>query len=128
MKWTLAAFVFAAGICSARVYGDSKSALTTAQIDHMVRAQWNADNVIPAPPVDDARFLRRAYLDIVGKIPTADVVRAAMSGLVLQADVDSSGDVRLLGYTLRRRDPELTSFAVDAPAVDVSRRIEASLR
>src|SRR5262249_2917814 len=30
----------------------------------------------PAPPADDAEFLRRIYLDLVGKIPTAAEARA----------------------------------------------------
>ena len=79
MKWKTAALILTASVCSAAVWADFKPALTTAEIDRMVRAQWNADNVVPAQPVDDARFLRRAYLDITGTIPPAEVVTAFLA-------------------------------------------------
>ena len=41
------------------------------QIDRLLAAKWSKSNVRPAPPADDAEFLRRVYLDLVGKIPTA---------------------------------------------------------
>ena len=40
-----------------------------AQIDGMLRAEWSRESVMPAPPADDARFLRRLYLHVVGTIP-----------------------------------------------------------
>ncbi len=98
MKWKLATFAIAAGICGVRAYGDSKPALTTAQIDQMVRAQWTVDKVVPAAPVDDARFLRRTYLDIVGKIPTAEVVAAFL------ADKSPDKRVRAVDTLLRSED------------------------
>ncbi len=45
-----------------------------AAIDAALRAEWARLGVTPAPRVDDARFLRRAYLDIVGTVPPPDVV------------------------------------------------------
>lgn len=42
-------------------------------VDEMIREAWRAASITPAPPVDDARFLRRAYVDLVGTIPSADV-------------------------------------------------------
>ncbi|HLK60823.1 MAG TPA: DUF1549 and DUF1553 domain-containing protein [Chthonomonadaceae bacterium] len=45
-----------------------------AAIDRTIQAAWKRENITPAPPVDDARFLRRIYLDIVGTIPPPGVV------------------------------------------------------
>ena len=47
-----------------------------ATIDAMIATEWKKDGVVPSPDVDDARFLRRVYLDVIGTIPTADQVTA----------------------------------------------------
>lgn len=39
------------------------------KIDELIARRWKAEKAIPAPPVDDAAFIRRASLDIAGKIP-----------------------------------------------------------
>ncbi len=50
------------------------SADLAARIDARLEARWKAEKVQPAPLADDAEFLRRAYLDITGRIPRpADV-------------------------------------------------------
>ena len=41
-------------------------------IDTEVRAGWKQQKLTPADPADDATFLRRVHLDLVGTIPTAD--------------------------------------------------------
>jgi hypothetical protein len=45
-------------------------------IDRAIRERLAAEKATPAPPADDAEFLRRVYLDITGVIPTADQVAA----------------------------------------------------
>lgn len=42
------------------------------RIDAAVQAAWQRENVTPAGPADDAAFLRRVYLDLVGTIPNYD--------------------------------------------------------
>lgn len=53
--------------------------LTPAAIDQMIRAAWQQRKIVPAPPVDDARFLRRIYLDITGTIPPPEAVTAFLA-------------------------------------------------
>ena len=46
------------------------------QLDHLIAQGWQAANIEPAPWADDATFLRRASLDLTGRIPTAAQVSA----------------------------------------------------
>lgn len=46
------------------------------QIDALIDAKLAAEKVTPSAQASDAEFLRRAYLDLVGVIPTADAARA----------------------------------------------------
>jgi hypothetical protein len=45
-------------------------------LDVAVRAQWAAAHATPAPDADDATYLRRVTLDLVGRIPTRAEVAA----------------------------------------------------
>ena len=73
-----------AGLASARAAEPSPSAgaasgsnasardakILAERIDRLIAAKWAETGVKPAPAADDAEFLRRVHLDIVGKIPT----------------------------------------------------------
>jgi len=47
--------------------------LSSADIDARVRAEWQRAGVAPTPPADDATWLRRVWLDVLGTIPPAEV-------------------------------------------------------
>jgi len=46
------------------------------KIDRHLDAFWDANKITPAPRADDAEFLRRLSLDLVGRVPTASEARA----------------------------------------------------
>lgn len=57
-----------------------------ARIDARLSARWQQDQIEPAPLADDAEFLRRACLDITGRIPRSSEVYAFLA--------DASADKR----------------------------------
>ncbi len=54
---------------------DDPVGLVAAAIDRQIAARWTEENVEPAPGADDAEFLRRTFLNISGRIPTASEVQ-----------------------------------------------------
>jgi len=47
-----------------------------ALIDKYLANDWEARGIVPAEPTDDGEFVRRVYLDIVGRAPKASEARA----------------------------------------------------
>ncbi len=58
------------------VYASSRRANL---IDEEVLAQLQRLNLPPSPKADDATFIRRAFLDTIGRLPTPDETRAYVS-------------------------------------------------
>ena len=56
---------------SARPADDRSPRDVAADIDRAVAAAWEKEGLRPAAKCSDAEFVRRAYLDLVGTIPTA---------------------------------------------------------
>lgn len=47
----------------------------TAAIDEQIETAWRIEGIVPAPLADDAEFLRRISLDLIGRIPAVGEVR-----------------------------------------------------
>ncbi len=54
-------------------------ARVAALIDHSINLRLDEENIAPAPLADDAEFLRRAFLDIAGRIPTVAEARTFLN-------------------------------------------------
>lgn len=48
----------------------------SAAIDRLLAADWDESRVAPHPPASDETFVRRAHLDIIGRIPTLHETQA----------------------------------------------------
>src|SRR5262249_19692872 len=46
-----------------------------ALIDRHLATDWAARGIKPAPPADDGEFVRRVYLDLIGRAPKASETR-----------------------------------------------------
>ncbi|MFT4689596.1 MAG: DUF1549 domain-containing protein [Verrucomicrobiia bacterium] len=75
MPRLLSAIVLLAAVAAqaAQPPADRSVALTPAQrIDQLIDDQLDANQIPPNPRIDDATFLRRVYLDLIGRIPTIE--------------------------------------------------------
>lgn len=100
--------------------------LSARDIDRALRAAWRQAGVEPAPRVDDARFLRRAWLDLAGVVPPPEVVtrflddaspdkrRAAVAALVASprwaAHWANRWERLLLGHEVKNRLVDRRAF------------------
>lgn len=71
-------------------------------IDELVLAEWQRMGVRPAGLCSDGEFLRRAHLDLIGTLPTAEEARAFL------ADNDRDKRTKLIDRLLER--PEYTDY------------------
>lgn len=74
----------------------------TNYIDEIAAEEWRRLGTRPAPLVDDATFVRRVYLDLIGTLPTADEARA----FIAQRDADKRS--QLIDHLLER--PEYVDY------------------
>jgi len=121
-----------------------------ALIDKRISERWSAEGITPAAMSDDAEFLRRAYLDIVGVIPPADEVirflgdrrpdkRAILIDALLAHPAYAQHwsdlwEAILVGYNPRNPDGQTSlgrwlrenAFAKNLPFDEMTRRIIAA--
>ncbi|MFN9271045.1 MAG: DUF1549 domain-containing protein [Planctomycetaceae bacterium] len=57
-------------------WSEIEQAPGASAIDRLLVKQWRRLNVLPAPPADDATFLRRVFLDLCGTLPAPAEVEA----------------------------------------------------
>lgn len=60
---------------SADILTEKQAIAAAARIDHLLEEDLKEANLKPTGRVDDGIFLRRAYLSIIGRIPTEDEAR-----------------------------------------------------
>src|SRR5438067_603239 len=59
--------------------GSLSAAEPAAQIDRLIKDENAGRKITEAPLVDDLGFLRRAYLDLVGRIPTEKEIQSFLA-------------------------------------------------
>lgn len=69
----------APAIPSAPLPAGSTTETVVALIDDQLRAGWKVAGVQPSPPAEDAEWMRRVYLDIIGRIPSVEEAEAFLS-------------------------------------------------
>ena len=67
--------------------GADEALQLAARIDELISQKWQAEKAVPAPPANDDAYIRRASLDIAGKIPSVAELHAFLD--------DTSPDKRL---------------------------------
>lgn len=113
---------------------DQTVAAAAARIDALIDRKLQDKGIPPNPPADDATFVRRAYLDITGRIPTRAETSAFLRDTsprkrsqLIRALLDSDGYTsHLYNYfaaMLRVRDPDIGGGLMKAdPYVDWLKR------
>ncbi len=97
---TFAAVVLLAGACPVNAADKARldSAALSKVIDQHILKRLQNENITPSPLADDAEFLRRADLDLTGKIPTRERTVAFL------ADTDPNKRARLIDELLASGD------------------------
>jgi hypothetical protein len=85
-------------LAAGRLPAEGPADALAARIDFHIEAGWKQHGVKPSPPADDAAFLRRAWLDLAGKVPPITEARDFLD------DPDPDKRVKLVRRLLRTDD------------------------
>jgi hypothetical protein len=77
---------------------DASRSFGPAAVDLALRERWKAAGVVPASRADDATFLRRTYVDLVGTVPRPEVTASFL------ADASPDKRARLVDVLLASPD------------------------
>lgn len=77
--------------------GAADRSIAVTGLDRAIEDAWAAGNVTPSAPIDDATYLRRVTLDLVGRVPTLAEIQAF--------DADASADKRAKAVDRLLADP-----------------------
>jgi hypothetical protein len=76
----LAALLLAGSLAAAAEPKPDRDAQALAdKIDQIIARRWTDAHAEPAPPADDAEFLRRVCLDVAGRIPSVEETRSFLA-------------------------------------------------
>ncbi len=89
-------------LAGASLGGTLREFATANVVDEHLAAKWASLGIVPAAPADDAVFVRRAHLDVIGTLPTPAEARAFL------ADRAADKRARLIDALLQR--PEFETF------------------
>jgi Protein of unknown function (DUF1549)/Protein of unknown function (DUF1553) len=115
-----------AGLVSNGIAKEPEPAKLAASVDAYIAAKWKLNKATPAPIADDATYIRRIYLDLIGRIPTTAEVRGFLEdkstdkrAKLAERLIDSAAHARHLA-TLWRREwipqadtPQFSNLAED---------------
>src|SRR6185437_10457782 len=102
MRLFVIAAALAAHVLSAGTYDKPGPPTPRNRVDELLFAQWKALGVVPANLCSDSVFVRRAYLDVIGTLPTAAEAAAFL------ADPSPAKRSALIDTLLGR--PEFTDY------------------
>jgi hypothetical protein len=71
----MSALLFLASIAQAQSTKQTETKALAIKIDERLAQRWKDKQIQPAPAAEDAEFLRRVYLDLIGRIPSAGEAR-----------------------------------------------------
>jgi hypothetical protein len=96
-------------------------------IDSMLKESWDSNNVKPSKRCSDEEFLRRAYLDVLGRIPNIREANAFLRATEKSKDKDKDKEsekrAKLVEYLLA--DPDYPkNFATQWKVILVGRKMQ----
>lgn len=76
----------------------SKAVVKPDYLDAMIQAAWEENSIKPSPQATDAEFMRRLYLDLLGRIPTVQ------ESLAFLENKEKGKRAKLVEYLLEHPD------------------------